>query len=320
MKGEHQIIVQNRRMRYDFSVKRNITIICGNSATGKTTLVDMIREYFTNGEESGVEVSCDKECAVVEGRTWKSQLAEIRDAIVFIDEGNEFVFENEFSHVIQRTDNYYVLITRESIPSLPYSVDEIYGIRNSGKYGTLRKTYNEFYPLYSTENNNINKKKRCLVVEDSNAGYEFFEGICEQLGYRECISAKGKSNVFDMLIKHKDEEVVVIADGAAFGSEMEKIGRLMKTTGSVSVYLPESFEWLVLQAGIFEGRELRDILDEPEQYIDSAQYFSWERFFTAELVRRTVGTYLQYNKKKLNPVYLQDKLRGKIIHEMIKDG
>ena len=58
---------------------------------------------------------------------------------------------NEFASVIQDTDNYYVIVTREGIPSLPYSVDEIYGIRDSGKYGTLKQTYNEFYHIYHAE-------------------------------------------------------------------------------------------------------------------------------------------------------------------------
>ncbi len=68
MKGQYRIIVQNSRMRYDFTIRRNITIIRGDSATGKTTLVDMIREHYENGEESGVTLSCMRNCAVLEGR------------------------------------------------------------------------------------------------------------------------------------------------------------------------------------------------------------------------------------------------------------
>lgn len=34
---------------------------------------------------------------------------------------------------------------------LPYSVTEIYGIRNSGKYGMLKQVYNEMYQIYSHE-------------------------------------------------------------------------------------------------------------------------------------------------------------------------
>ena len=72
----------------------------------------------------------------------------MKDCIVFIDEGNAFIMGDDFAAAIQDSDNYYVIVTREGIPSLPYSVDEIYGIRDSGKYGTLKRTYNEFYHLY----------------------------------------------------------------------------------------------------------------------------------------------------------------------------
>lgn len=148
MKGKHRVTVQNKRIRYDFEIKRNITIIRGDSATGKTALVDMIREYYENGVDSGVELKCDKTCVVLEGRNWETILSTVNDSIVFIDEGNEFVASVDFASVIQRSDNYYVIVAREGLSTLPYSVEEIYGIRDSGKYGSLKRTYNELYHLY----------------------------------------------------------------------------------------------------------------------------------------------------------------------------
>lgn len=109
MKGSYRIIVQNKRIRYDFEIRRNITIIKGDSATGKTTLIDMIGEYDENGPDSGIDLQ-----------------ANIKDSIVFIDEGNAFIFTDEFASAIKNTDNYYVIATREGIPSLPYSIEEIY--------------------------------------------------------------------------------------------------------------------------------------------------------------------------------------------------
>ena len=50
-----------------------------------------------------------------------------------------------------------MIATREGIPSLPYSVNEIYGIRNSGKYEELKQTYQEFYHLYNVEDYCENK-------------------------------------------------------------------------------------------------------------------------------------------------------------------
>lgn len=46
------------------------------------------------------------------GSLWKAQLSEISDGIVFIDEGNEFIKTEEFAGTIQKTDNYYVIVTR----------------------------------------------------------------------------------------------------------------------------------------------------------------------------------------------------------------
>lgn len=316
MKGVHRVIVQNKRIRYDFEIRRNITIVRGDSATGKTALVDMIREHYENGEASAIELICDKECTVLDGRTWTGQLSLMKDSIVFIDEGNDFVMGDAFASAIQNTDNYYVIVTREGIPSLPYSIHEIYGIRDSGKYGTLKRTYNEFYHLYHAQDSNQVIRPEKLITEDSNSGFQFFEGICERSGRTVCISAQGKSNVFASVVKQRDENILVIADGAAFGSEMEKLMRLIKNRPNVTLYLPESFEWLILKSGLIEDGNISAVLEHPEAYIESRNYFSWERFFTAQVVQSTSGSYLRYTKRQLNASYLQDKVLERILAVM----
>ncbi len=316
MRGAHRIIVQNKRIRYDFIIKRNITVIRGDSATGKTALVDMIRDYFENGSASAVELLCDKQCAVLEGRTWSGQLSEIKDSIVFIDEGNDFIMSDQFASVIQRTDNYYIIVTRESVPSLPYSVEEIYGIRSSGKYGTLKRVYNEFYHLYPPIVNKDVIEPELIITEDSNSGYQFFQKICENKGKITCISANGKSNIFACAVKIFDKQVLIIADGAAIGSEMEKLTKLTERYSNITLYLPESFEWLILKSGIIENRAIKPLLEHPEEWIESQEYFSWERFFTDQLIQNTKATYLRYTKKQLNSAYLQEKTAGKILSVM----
>ena len=42
MKGSHRIIVESRKVKYDFVIHRNITIITGDSGSGKTVLIDLI--------------------------------------------------------------------------------------------------------------------------------------------------------------------------------------------------------------------------------------------------------------------------------------
>lgn len=316
MKGIYRIVVQNSKVRYDFEIRRNITIIKGDSATGKTTLVEMIREYYEDGEDSGITLSCEKECSVLAGKEWETTLSTKRDSILFIDEGNRFVYSKEFAKAIQMTDNYYVIVSREGLESLPYSIEEIYGIRESGKYATVKQVYNEFYHLYGKER--ITKKviPSKVIVEDSNAGYDFFKGISEDKNYA-VITANGKSNIFKKAVDNINENaLLIIADGAAFGSEMERMMKLIQEQKNIVLYLPESFEWMILQSGILNDREVKNVLDMPQNYIECGEYFSWERFFTAFLIRKTENSYLQYTKRKLNPVYLQkqekDMICGKI--------
>lgn len=72
--------------------------------------------------------------------------------------------------------------------------------------------------------------------------------------------------------------MVIIADGAAFGSEMEKVTNLIRGHQEIVLYLPESFEWLILKANLVEDKEISLVLNAPEDYIESEKYFSWERF------------------------------------------
>ncbi len=317
MKGKHRVVVSTKRLKYEFDLRRNLTIIRGDSATGKTTLVDMIRDFANNPSGTSVELVCDKKCCVLEGNLWKEQLHGISDSIIFIDEGNGFIKTEEFAEEIQKTDNYYVIATREALPSLPYSVEEIYGIRTSGKYGTLKQCYHEFYRLYGAETYGNEVNPEIVVTEDSNSGYQFFDEICRE-NQLQCESMNGKSNVFHYLNMHRNDKILVIADGAAFGSEIDRVLRLIYGRKNVALYLPESFEWLILSAGVLNSHLADKILDDPSAYVESKDYFSWERFFTALLMEETRDTYLAYAKRKLNRAYLSDIVKHLILRQMEK--
>jgi hypothetical protein len=313
LKGKHLITIGNNVLRYKFEIRRNITIIKGDSATGKTTLVDMVREHYENGKQSGIDLQCDKTCVVLEGRRWKILLEDIHDSIVFIDEGNSFITTDEFSSALKESDNYYVIVTRESLPNLPYSVEEIYGIKNSGKYGILQQTYQEFYRIYGDATYNIQFNPDIIVVEDSNAGYEFFESLRKDRNW-EAVSAEGKSNIYKVLKKYDDDKkVLVIADGAAFGSEMDRVMKIVNSTVGKMVFLPESFEWLILKSDIIKDKEVETILEEPTDFIESQDYMSWERYFSALLIEKTKDSYLHYTKSSLNDVYKAENNQCRIL-------
>lgn len=148
MKEKHKIEVRSGRVVFTIELERNITILRGDSATGKTTLVEMLQAYETYGRQSGVTVSCDKPCRVLSGVNWELQLNATHDSIVFVDEGNTFVSSLDFARAIQHSDNYYVLVTREDLSTLPYSVNAILELKKTTS--RFKRTYNKAYPIYDS--------------------------------------------------------------------------------------------------------------------------------------------------------------------------
>lgn len=82
----------------------------------------------------------------------------INEYIIFINEGASFLQSIEFIRMVKGSDNYFVLVTRDSLEQLPYSIEEIYGMRqerDSQKYKNTRKIYNETYQLYNAKPNEM---------------------------------------------------------------------------------------------------------------------------------------------------------------------
>lgn len=75
-------------------------------------------------------------------------------------------------------------------------------------------------------------------------------------------------------------------------------------------------EWLLKIADKKDvtNKEISQILDNPSDFIDSKEYFSWEQFFTKLLIQKTKSTFLKYSKRKLNKNYLEDSIKSKIIN------
>ena len=96
-----------------------------------------------------------------------------------------------------------------------------------------------------------------IITEDSNAGHQMIEHIAG-LHSAQYVSANGKSNIFQALTTQAYSRVLAVADGAAFGTDMEKVYQ-KQYPGRVTLYLPESFEWLVLKAGIIRSSEINEV-------------------------------------------------------------
>ena len=316
MVGSFDVSIENAYLKYDFTISRNITIIRGDSATGKTTLVEMIRAY-NEQEDSGITIKCEKPLVVVYGKNWQKQIEETSGSIVFLDEISRFTKSKEFAETIKGTDNYYVIVTREKLSILPYSITEIYGIRTNGRYAHLTREYtkNEFFRIYGNMPT-LSFKPDMIITEDSNSGYEFWKNAVKSC---DCIPAHGKDNVLNTIkdIGKQGMRYLVVVDGAAFGSEIEELIQYMRyKITSLEVYAPESFEYLLLSSGLFQDKDIVDKVENTSEYADSVKYMSWERFYTALLVEVTNRTQMKYDKDKLNVYYLSERNKNLILKQV----
>lgn len=216
---------------------------------------------------------------------------------------------------MRESGNYFVLVTRAPLKMLPYSIHEIYEIITDGKRTDIKESYHEFKEIYSNypivENNRIQN----IVTEDSNSGYQFWRNVFKESNV---ISSKGNGNLIRRIKDLNAGDTLVIADGAAFGSLMESCMSFLQTQTNrrISLWLPESFEYLVLKSSVIKSERLMQILENVPEYVESEKYESWERFFTELLVTLTADGVEKYSKNTLNEYYLQNWVVEKIKRQL----
>lgn len=117
-----QIKLQTLQYNVDITLKGWLTILCGESATGKSFIYNTINNYkFINN-------TCDYVCIDVDNIKNKEYMSVInllkntKDGIIIIDQANHILRVNEILEFIRKdydSGNYYLLIGR----TLPIGID-----------------------------------------------------------------------------------------------------------------------------------------------------------------------------------------------------
>lgn len=309
MIGKFDIIIQNRRATYKFTLKRNITILKGNSATGKTLLLDMINTY-NSVMNSGVKVYIDSSIEknvnidVMTLRDWRKKDNIDSKTIYFIDEYYDFVKTDEFAEFITEKGIYVVIINRDKLSNLPYSVDEIYTLNTFDGSHKFKPWYVKNLPQSLPE---------CIITEDEGSGNQFFKKICDKLNIR-CLSAGGNSKILgELKLNYDGGKWLVVADGAAIGAHITELVSYCENK-DISFYLPESFEWMLLNSGTVNVKNLKAKLERTYDYLESKEFKSWERFYTNMIVKGTKMSKHPYSKTVLDDYYVSEA-KTKVILE-----
>lgn len=262
--GAERILVRTNKIQYDIVLNRRITIIKGDSARGKSYLYKLIKD-----SKSLDSVTCisERDVDVFEySKNLDMNLSSYEGSILFLDEDNPLISNKEFLSLIFKYDIWFVFISRDDTDlNISYSIEEVYDLKNSGKYFYLEKHYKE----------NINSKSNLnkLITEDSKSGYQLFS----KLDY-ECIPANGNSNLVSLAIDSLNYGCTFIFDSANFGQYMQQLYDLA-ILGKIDLIAVESFEYMLLKSSLFKKDvEVQSVLDFPQNYV-SSEFKTWENFF-----------------------------------------
>lgn len=317
MHGCFKIDIIVRNSKYSLNIRRNLTLIQGLSATGKSTICNYINAYTQKvpGVAIAVISSCSEKASIslLVSQEWETRIKKARNTIFFIDEESKFIYSRDFAKAIQGSSNYYVIISRHGlkIAQLPLSVSEVYELKTSGKFVNAKElvTYTQNTQLWKQFSQlNVNNKISKVIVEDSGTGFSFFEHMCKNAP---CVSANGCANILSVLKSELVTGTLVVIDGAAYGAYISDLIAFLIITKPQNClfYFPESFEWLLLHSIIFDKfKNIREVLVNPYGIVASELYTSWEKYFEHLLKQSCSNVNIAYSKgKELNYNFTSEK-------------
>ena len=245
MIGKYHLKIKNSKIAYEFDLNRKVTIIRGDSATGKTTLLNMVSRYNQSPNSSPIEFNVNPKCdtVVLTNQLWRFK-KDYENYIIFIDEHFDYTNDKEFNKFVNTSNNYFVIVDRDDTGRVDYSITDIYRMKNSGKYSNIQPLYTNYLKIKDKNSVDIDK----LLVEDSNAGFDFYEKAYN----KPVVSSKGNSKIIRYVNESTTEKLFIAADGAAFGRYITELDIIMKRKPDINLFLPESFEYLLLCAGILD--------------------------------------------------------------------
>lgn len=252
---------------YEFDLHRRITVLKGESGSGKSLLADLVQQSGNDVVSVQSARSLVTAPLTVPGNI-DGWLTAYPNSVIIIDEDSKLGKMPEFYRKALDADCWILLISRGlDHRYLHYSVNEVYEIHQSGKYYT-------FKPYYRLDARRYDKNWP-IVTEDSMSGFQFFNRF-----FKSKVSSLGGR---DAILKRNLPELyrhTYIMDGAAFG-QLFDIFYNDYLLHKLDFVLLESFEWALLKSSLFYMQSaVQKALNNPEEFgANDVKYDTWENFF-----------------------------------------
>jgi len=129
MIGKYYLNIQDKFVRYELSFDRRITVITGRGGTGKSTLINMLQFYLSDGNTGGVVVDTNIPNIVVFSRDtkWKYELLDLEgtNTVIFADEDCKALRSLDFVKALFRSGCYLVCACRDAELGASFYVQSI---------------------------------------------------------------------------------------------------------------------------------------------------------------------------------------------------
>lgn len=272
----------------NLNLRNKITILRGDSATGKTKLVELITAIDSLGRTDIIESSRD---IIPLGP--KNTGPFLDNKIYITDEVNSST-SVDFARNIKECNSNFIIINRDSLYSLNYGAFDIYDmVKLKGKITAFKRYEN-------IENKNIFNKNAQNLIEDSKSGYQFYEAIL-----RNVKSTNGAANIVNNIVNSVTQNIIL--DEYSIGPFIDPIEEISRKNG-IGLVFQGSFEDL-LNKSLFSVKETEYTLKNVSGLEQSAELKCKNNF--SEIFK-------SYNKSKLNN-WILEKPQKEIILEKLQE-
>ncbi len=294
LKNTIKLEVESPNYNFSCNINRRITLIHGDSATGKSSLTAILSTTLP-----GVHIKCDLSTVILHNDSWKAILTSSTNAIVIADDlwcAETAEFASVCKAMLVKNNLYLVLITRAELGNF----EEAEKVQSNGDhFGRLSISLNEIYNFCTDginhwlEHDKISfhedfKKNDLILTEDTTDGYDFFDYHFKHVNR----STNGKDSIISDIKKYdKNLNIFLLIDSSAFGCHYEKLKRVILDAGYnvYFCYSYESFEYFLLCSNMLRFSPLVQYELNDTSYAN--RYISWETYFS-DLINRS--TYRKY--------------------------
>lgn len=224
-----------RRLQFEIPIAGKYTIIRGESATGKSTLIRTLLQH-----DSKITFPLQVVALPNNESTIDLEDPSLPQSLFYGDEDLYYLHRTEFQKAMARSRHCFLLVTRNKLSSLSYSYKDVLKLELQGKIHKGTQMYLQdvdFPDLAGIQN---------VCTEDEKAGHFVIQTIIKGV-----VSAKGKDNIAKKL--EELSHTLFIADGVGFGSCIGDVMGSLKFPKGNQLYLQESFEATVYQSEFCMG-------------------------------------------------------------------